>query len=68
VKYAVTVKQQYDAATAPVSEIVGATPKESVTLITCSGEFSSITHQYDKRLVVRAERIPVDGVASQPGA
>lgn len=56
-RYAVNFKQQYDSATAPVSEIVGATPKESVTLITCSGTFSSATHQYDKRLVVRAERI-----------
>ena len=35
----------------------GPTPKESVTLITCGGTFSSATHQYDKRLVVRAERI-----------
>jgi LPXTG-site transpeptidase (sortase) family protein len=56
-RYAVTFKQQYEASTAPVSEIVGPTPKETVTLITCSGTFSSATHQYDKRLVVRAERI-----------
>jgi sortase (surface protein transpeptidase) len=28
-----------------------------LTLITCSGVFNSATHQYDKRLVVRAERI-----------
>jgi LPXTG-site transpeptidase (sortase) family protein len=59
-RYAVNFKQQYDSATAPVAEIVGATPKESVTLITCSGTFSSATHQYDKRLVVRAERIQLD--------
>ncbi len=56
-RYAVTLKQQYDAATAPVDTIVGPTPKESVTLITCGGTFNSVTHQYDKRLVVRAERI-----------
>jgi LPXTG-site transpeptidase (sortase) family protein len=70
VQYAVTVKQQYDAATAPVAEIVGATPRESVTLITCSGTFSSISHQYDKRLVVRAERLPADmaAPAAEPGA
>jgi LPXTG-site transpeptidase (sortase) family protein len=69
VRYGVTVKQQYDVASAPVQEIVGATPKESVTLITCSGEFSSISHQYDKRLVVRAERLSEDLVpAAQPGA
>lgn len=56
-KYAVTSKQQYDAATAPVDQIVGPTPNEVVTLITCSGTFNSASHQYDKRLVVRAERI-----------
>ncbi|MBI5289879.1 MAG: class F sortase [Chloroflexi bacterium] len=64
-KYAVTLKQQYDAATAPVDTIVGATPKESVTLITCGGTFNSATHQYDKRLVVRAERIK--DVPAAPG-
>jgi LPXTG-site transpeptidase (sortase) family protein len=57
VKYAVNFKQQYDAATAPVNDIVGPTPKESVTLITCGGVFNPATHQYDKRLVVRAERV-----------
>jgi LPXTG-site transpeptidase (sortase) family protein len=56
-RYAVNFLRQYDAASAPVDEIVGPTPEESVTLITCSGTFNSGTHQYDKRLVVRAERI-----------
>ena len=42
--------------------IVGPTPNQTVTLITCSGTFNSATHQYDKRLVVRAERLP-DGAA-----
>ena len=55
--YKVNFKQQYDAATAPVEEIVGPTPNETVTLITCSGTFSSASHQYDKRLVIRAERV-----------
>ena len=67
-RYAVNFKQQYDSATAPVNEIVGATPKESVTLITCSGTFNSATHQYDKRLVVRAERIQLDAPATDPAA
>jgi LPXTG-site transpeptidase (sortase) family protein len=40
-----------------VRDIVGATPREIVTLITCTGTFNSDTHQYDKRLIVRAERI-----------
>jgi LPXTG-site transpeptidase (sortase) family protein len=60
-KYAVSFKQQFDAATAPVNDIVGPTPKETVTLITCGGTFDSASHQYDKRLVVRAERI-ADGI------
>lgn len=63
-RYAVNFKQQYDAATAPVEEIVGPTPTETVTLITCSGTFNSSSHQYDKRLVVRAERIPFDATAA----
>jgi len=59
-RYGVTVLRQYDAATAPVEEIVGPTPKDSVTLITCSGTFSRSSGQYDKRLVVRAERLLED--------
>jgi len=64
-KYAVTFKKQFDAATAPVNDIVGPTPKETVTLITCGGTFDPSTHQYDKRLVVRAERV-VDGAPAAP--
>jgi LPXTG-site transpeptidase (sortase) family protein len=56
-KYAVNSKRQYDADTAPVAQIVGPTPNQTVTLITCGGTFNTATHQYDKRLVVRAERI-----------
>ena len=76
-KYAVNFKQQFDAATAPVDTIVGPTPKETVTLITCGGTFNSATHQYDKRLVVQAERVPLDarsglpagvGASARPGA
>lgn len=69
IRYAVNFKQQYESATAPVNEIVGPTPKESVTLITCSGTFSSVTHQYDQRLVVRAERVAdSDPAGLPPGA
>ncbi len=56
--YAVDSLWPYDAATAPVDLIVGPTPNQTVTLITCSGTFNPVTHQYDKRLVVRAQRIP----------
>ncbi len=55
--YEVISLNQYDAATAPVEEIVGNTPDQTVTLITCSGTFNNVTRQYDKRLVVRAERV-----------
>jgi len=56
-QYRVTAKWQFPADNAPVEQIVGPTPKESVTLITCIGTFSRATGQYDQRLVVRAERV-----------
>jgi LPXTG-site transpeptidase (sortase) family protein len=59
--YHVVGKGTFDAASAPVSQIVGPTAVESVTIITCTGVFNQSTHQYNKRLVVRAERD-----ASQP--
>jgi LPXTG-site transpeptidase (sortase) family protein len=55
--YKVSFLKQYDAASAPIEEIVGSTPQQSVTLITCSGTFNNVTRQYDKRLIVRAERV-----------
>ena len=55
--YAVKTKIQYEADTAPVNAIVGPTADQTITLITCSGTFSSATHQYDKRLVVTALRV-----------
>ncbi len=54
--YRVTTITAYDDATAPVQEIVGPTDTPTMTLITCSGDFDTATHSYDKRLVVRAER------------
>ena len=53
--YHVTGEGTFDANSAPVSQIVGATPVESVTLITCTGTFNPKTRQYNRRLVVRAE-------------
>jgi LPXTG-site transpeptidase (sortase) family protein len=67
-RYAVTSKQQYDSATAPVDQIVGPTPGQTVTLITCGGTFDYGSHQYDKRLVVRAERIVDGGAPPAPAA
>ncbi len=56
-RYKVTGKGAFDADDAPVDRIIGQTSVESVTLITCTGTFDVATRQYDKRLVVRAERI-----------
>jgi len=55
--YKVTQMAVYDADAAPVDEIIGETPNESITLITCNGTFSA--GHYNNRLVVRAER-PID--------
>ena len=38
-----------------LAQIVGETPTEVVTLITCGGTFDG--HQYDQRTIVRAERV-----------
>lgn len=55
--YAVMAVNTFDAVTAPIDEIVGPTPADSITLITCAGTFDQSTGQYDKRLIVRAERL-----------
>src|SRR5581483_4221664 len=54
--YAVAGKGVFEADNAPVDQIVGPTDGDAVTIITCTGTFNRSTHQYDKRLVVRAER------------
>ena len=43
----------YDAANAPVGEIVGTTEEPSITLITCGGPFDYQTGEYLQRTVVR---------------
>ena len=71
-EYVVVAKDQVNAATAPIQEIVGSTPQEVVTLITCGGAFDASVGQYDERVIVRAVRIfedtpaPVDGAAVLP--
>jgi LPXTG-site transpeptidase (sortase) family protein len=54
--YRVLSLTAYDA-NAPVAEAVGPTPNESITLITCAGAFDRSLREYDKRLVVRGERV-----------
>lgn len=56
-RYRVTGKGAFDAEEAPVDRIIGQTSTDAVTLITCTGTFDVASRQYDKRLVVRAERI-----------
>lgn len=69
-RYGVVAKDQVNAEAANVAEIVGSTPREVVTLITCGGTWDG--HQYDQRVVVRAERIfeeapgPAAGAAASP--
>jgi hypothetical protein len=53
----VSAPKCWPVADAPISQIVGPTQSEVVTLITCCGTFNSSTRQYDSRLVVRANRI-----------
>lgn len=55
--YVVVKANSYPANDAPIEEIVGPTPRESVTLITCAGSFDYNVRQYSHRLVVRAERL-----------
>jgi hypothetical protein len=61
-EYVVEWTKMYDVATELTpeviqSEIVGDTGEETLTLITCGGEFNPATSQYLQRWVVRATRI-----------
>ncbi len=56
-RYGVVSRNQYDATTAPISDIVGDTPNEVITLITCGGSFDPSVGEYNDRVIVRAQRI-----------
>lgn len=56
-KYAVQWNRTVDASSADWNNIVAATSEESVTLITCAGNFDSASRSYDQRRVVWAVRI-----------
>jgi LPXTG-site transpeptidase (sortase) family protein len=47
----------YDADSAPIQDIVGGTQGETLTMITCGGDFNRKVAEYNKRLVVRATRL-----------
>jgi hypothetical protein len=55
-RYLVEWVKNYDANDAPISEIVGHTDSECLTLITCGGEFDEQTREYVQRTVVRSRR------------
>ena len=62
IEYAVEWAQEFDVATELTPEviqndIVGDTGQESLTLITCGGEFDAATGEYLKRWVLRANQI-----------
>ena len=56
-RYGVSERRTVDARTAPIEEIVGDTPEEVITLITCGGTFRQDVGEYDQRVIVRATRI-----------
>ena len=59
-RYGVISREQVDAATANVQEIVGDSPEEIITLITCGGTFNASLGEYNQRVIVRAVRLYED--------
>lgn len=55
--YQVASREQIDPNTADIGAIVGPTRQEVLTLITCGGTFNPDTRHYDRRVIVRAERV-----------
>jgi len=55
-KYSVTSNQPVSANNAPWDTIVGSTAQESITIITCGGDFNRDTHEYNNRQVVTASK------------
>lgn len=58
--YSVTFSEVFspDSATQDdINRIVGPTEGDVVTLITCGGTFNTRTREYDRRLIVRAEKV-----------
>lgn len=47
----------YDPDNAPVEELLGPTEVDSVTLVTCGGDFNRRKGHYEKRVVARAELV-----------
>jgi LPXTG-site transpeptidase (sortase) family protein len=68
-KYQVASRQEVpaDPPADVLTAIIGPTQQDVVTLITCGGTFDYSTHQYDHRVVVRAERV-LDSAPGQAAA
>jgi LPXTG-site transpeptidase (sortase) family protein len=62
VHYRVVAVDEIDAFTTDVEAVIQWTEPESLTLITCSGEFVWTALTYSTRTVVRAERVPTPGM------
>jgi LPXTG-site transpeptidase (sortase) family protein len=52
--YVVTQVQAYDADSAPTGSIFATTGPSQLVLITCDGEWDTVAHQFDNRLIVTA--------------
>jgi LPXTG-site transpeptidase (sortase) family protein len=55
-QYKVVANTVYKDEDAPIQEILGDTAQESVTMITCAGDFDPKSQEYNNRRVVRAVR------------
>jgi hypothetical protein len=53
--------RQYDAEQIPLDEVVGPTPNQTLTLLTCGGAFDYVNGHYLSRTVVRAHRVTTAG-------
>jgi LPXTG-site transpeptidase (sortase) family protein len=56
-KYRVVSNEPVSASTGPWDQIVSATAQESITLITCGGDFNRVTREYNNRQVLVAVRV-----------
>jgi len=56
-KYSVQWNRVIDPASISWNDVVAATPQESVTMITCAGDFDASTRSYDQRRIVWAVRV-----------
>jgi LPXTG-site transpeptidase (sortase) family protein len=56
-KYAAQSNRVVDPSSTRFNEIVASTPEESLTMITCAGDFNPDTREYNERRVVWAVRI-----------